>query len=110
MEKRKEVYVSWLDGNSSIPPSKFETRKEFLEHLYNMMVTSFETTENTFGETRGRPRLLKTFIMESNQGLLEQTDGFGVVIHKTKTALPEIDIITLEHNGSTCKVLCRYLQ
>ncbi len=85
--------------DSNIPPSKFETRKEFLEHLYNMMVTSFETTENTFGETRGRPRLLKTFIMESNQGLLEQTDSFDVVLHKTKTALPEIDIITLEHNG-----------
>ena len=80
-------------------PPKFETRKEFLEFLYNMMVVSFEKTEYTFGETRGRPRLLKTYIMEVNRGLPEQTEGFGMIIHKEKTALPEVEILTLEHNN-----------
>lgn len=86
-----------LDSDISAP--KFETRKEFLEFLYNMMVSSFEKPEYTFGETRGRPRLLKTFILEANRGLPEQTDGLGVIVRKERTALPEIDVLTLEHSN-----------
>jgi hypothetical protein len=89
--------MSSIDSTS--PQTKFESRKEFLEFLYNMMVASYEKTEYTFGETRGRPRLLKTFVMEVNRGLPEQAEGFGVVVHKEKTALPEVDVITLEHNN-----------
>jgi len=82
----------------SISP-KFETRKEFLEFLYDMMAASYEKTEYTFGESRGRPRLLKTFIMETNRGLPEHAQGFDVMVHTQKTNLPEIDVITLEHSG-----------
>lgn len=65
-----------------------------------MMTWAYEKTEETFGEARGRPRLLKTFIMEANRGLPEQAEGFGVSVRKEKTALPEVDIVTLEHNNT----------
>lgn len=61
------------------------------------MVTSYEKTEDTFGEARGRPRLLKTYIMETNRDLPEQISGFGIQVHKEKTTLPEINILTLEY-------------
>lgn len=89
--------MSSLD--SDVPVPKFETKKEFSEFLYELMISSFEKTESTFGETRGRPRLLKTYVLEANRGLPEQTDGLGVSVRKESTALPEIDVLTLEHNN-----------
>jgi hypothetical protein len=68
-----------------------------------MMVAPTEASEEQFGETRGRPRLLKTFIMEANQMLPERTDGFGVNIFKEKTGLPEIQVIRLHHNNTQAK-------
>jgi hypothetical protein len=85
------------------PTPKFESRKEFSELLYDMMVTPAEASEGLFGETRGRPRLLKTFLMEANQMLPERTEGFGINIFKEKTALPEIQVIRLQHNNIQVK-------
>ena len=79
--------------DSSRPPQNFESKKEFLDFLYYMMVSAFESSE--FGEPRGRPRLLKTYLMEANRGLPETNDGTDLVIERKGTNVPEISILVL---------------
>ena len=67
------------------PNPKFESQKEYLEYLQHMMVSSIEEEEETFGEARGRPRLLKTYLMEANRGLPENNEGFDLEISKADT-------------------------
>lgn len=87
--------VSSLDSSGS--PPKFESRKEFMDFLGELMIASFEITEDIYGETRGRPRLLKTYIMEANRGLPESGGGIGVSVNKLGTQLPDVTILRLEH-------------
>jgi hypothetical protein len=59
-----------------------------------MMISAFEGSE--FGETRGRPRLLKTYMMEANRGLPENNDGTDLIVEKKETNVPEISILYLK--------------
>lgn len=70
-----------------------------MDFLGELMVASFETEEDIYGETRGRPRLLKTYIMEANRSLPENSSGIGVLVKKLETRLPEVSILRLEHAG-----------
>ena len=87
--------MSSLD--SSVPSPEFETRKEFMEFLGELMIKSFEhETEKTVGETRGRPRLLKTYIMEVNRlpSEFELTSMKGSL---RATKVPDVSILSLEY-------------
>lgn len=85
---------------SSLPPPKFKTRKEFMELLADMMTASFEQEyDQVIGEGRGRPRLLKTYMMEANSGLPEKFDVSGLKVRKGDTKLPEVVVLSLEHDN-----------
>lgn len=87
-------------SDSNAAPSKFESRKEFMDFLGELMVSSYETEEDIYGETRGAKRLLKTYLLEANRGLPEGMSGFEVAIKKRETALQEVSILQLEHRGT----------
>lgn len=83
----------------TFPPPKFESRKEFMEFLGELMTASFEeeAEEIEFGETRGRPRLLKSYVMEVHGGLPEKIDVTSLKMEKTTTKLPQIIVLALKH-------------
>lgn len=84
----------------SLPPPKFQSRKEFMELLGDMMTASFEQeVEEIVGEARGRPRLLKTYMMETNSGLPSRFEVSGLKASKAETKLPEVIVLTLEHQN-----------
>ena len=89
--------VSSLD--SDLPPPRFESRKEFMDFLGELMIASFEheEEEEAFEETRGRPRLLKTYMMEANQGLPCISNDPYLIVKKTETRLPEVTVLSLEY-------------
>lgn len=92
-EKMRRQEVSSLD--SAFPVRKFETRKDFMELLGEMLVASFEyEPEEYMGETRGRPRLLKTYIMEANSDLPSKLSRTSATISRRSTKLPEISVLT----------------
>jgi hypothetical protein len=68
-----------------------------MDFLGELMVASFEAKEDEFGETRGRPRLLKTYVLEANRNLLGAGQEVGLLINRTDTSLPEVSIFRLEH-------------
>jgi len=70
-----------------------------------MMITSIEEPEETSGEPRGRPRLLKTYLMEANRSLPESFEGFDFSLSKLETGLPEISFLTLRYEGKYAKFL-----
>lgn len=83
----------------STPPPRFKSRKEFMEFLADMMTaTTEEEIEVEFGEeTRGRPRELKTYIMESNNGLPSIRSANSCSVFTSRTGLPEVSILKLEY-------------
>jgi len=66
------------------------------------MISAFEaTTETASGEKVGRPRLLKTYLLEANRGLPENKYyGTELSAEKVETNIPEISILTLKQNGT----------
>lgn len=72
-----------------------------METLEDMMTAAQEeiTRAEVEWEPRGRPPLLKTYIMESNNGQakIEETDT--VRFKQTPTDLPEVSILRLEYEG-----------
>ncbi len=69
-----------------------------------MMVTPEEDEEEEiYGETRGRPRLLKTYVMEANRGFPSDRDSFDVSIQVTDTGLPDVTILTLRHQAKSAR-------
>jgi hypothetical protein len=95
------VYL--LSLSDSISPPKFESRKEYLDYLQMMMTSPVEESEEFFGETRGRPRLLKSYLMESNRGLPESHDG--LLVKKSETGLPEVTALTLKYQNKNARFL-----
>jgi len=89
--------VSSLD--SSFPLPEIETRKDFMDFLGDMMTASFEleVEEIALEETRGRPRLLKSYIMEANADLPSKTDLTSLRISRTNTKLPEVSVLSLAY-------------
>ncbi len=81
-------------------PNEVETRKDFLDYLYGMMVSGFESKGEVFGETRGRPRLLKTYIMEANQELGKYSGETDLSIDQTPTKVPGVSVLRLKHLGT----------
>ncbi len=94
---------------SSLP--KFETRKEYMDYLMGMMVTAEdeEESEELFGETRGRPRLLKTYVMEANRGLPSNRESLDVLIQPVDTGLRDVTWITLATTAKTNPKSARFL-
>jgi hypothetical protein len=70
-----------------------------MDFLGEIMIASFEheEEEEAFEETRGRPRLLKTYMMEANQGLASISKDPHLIIKKTETKLPEVSVLSLEY-------------
>jgi hypothetical protein len=70
-----------------------------MDFLEEMMIASFEHEEEeiTLEETRGRPRLLKTYVMEANRGLPNNLADPSLIFKKEETKLPEIIVLSLEH-------------
>jgi len=67
-----------------------------MERLGDMMTRTFDLEPEDFmGETRGRPRLLKTYIMEVNSELPRESNGTSLQISRTETKLPEISVLSL---------------
>jgi hypothetical protein len=83
-----------------VPTHNFNSRKDFMQYLEDMMIAAEETKkEEELGEeTRGRPTELKTYIMESNNGLPRAQEGDTLRIFPTSTNLPQISVIRLEYN------------
>jgi hypothetical protein len=74
--------------------SKFKTRKDYLEYLGEMMCRGKDEVDLS-GETRGRPRLLKTYVMEANNGLQSNTEGLDVTVKTTNSGLKDVTWFTL---------------
>lgn len=67
-----------------------------MERLGDMMTATFDLEPEDFmGETRGRPRLLKTYIMEVNSELPRESNGTSLQISRIETKLPEIGVLSL---------------
>jgi hypothetical protein len=94
--------VGSLDSSGS--PRDFASRKEFFDYLYYMMISAFDKTE--FGETRGHPRLLKTYMMEANSGLPKTIGGTDLIVEEKGTSLPDISILVLRE--TTTKKSARF--
>ena len=89
-----------MSQGSSVPQTKFKSRKEFMEWLGEMMVAPVEErTEEFEGEVRGRPRELKTYVMESNDGLEKIMAANTVKPSLQPTNLPEVSILRLEYEN-----------
>jgi len=53
------------------------------------------------GEVKGRPPELKTYIMESNNGLAEIRESNTLMVSHVQTNLPEVSILTLKWGGKS---------
>lgn len=95
--------MSGLDSSTTIP--KFESRKDYLEYLASMMVPpeEEEEEEEVFGETRGRPRLLKTYVMEANRGFPTKKEILDVAIEQSDTGLQDVNVLTLRHEAKSAR-------
>ena len=93
--------MSELDAN--VTPPKFETRKDYLDYLGSMMVQPEEEEEETYGEARGGPRLLKTYMMEANRGFPTNKEILDVTVDIQDTGLQGITVLTLRHEGKNAR-------
>lgn len=94
--------MSELDANTT--PPKFDTRKDYLDYLGSMMVQSEEEEEEeTYGEARGRPRLLKTYVMEANRGFPTNKEILDVVADINDTGLQDVTVLTLRNKGRNAR-------
>ena len=87
-----------------MPKPEFKSRKEFMDRLADMMTLSYEEKRAIAefgGETRGHPPELKTYIMESNNGVGEINKSSFLMISQNPTDLPQITILTLKHAGKS---------
>ena len=64
------------------------------------MTASFELEPEEFmEETRGRPRLLKTYIMEVNGEPPSEFDVTSLQVSRIKSKLPEVSLLSLKHGS-----------
>jgi len=84
----------------TLPPPKFKSRKGFMDFLGDLVTETVEeeVEAETIEETRGRPRELKTYIMESNNGAKIQ-NVTSLIASQLPTDLPEVSILRLEYAG-----------
>jgi len=92
-----------LTHNPILPPrSKFESRKDFLEVIGDMLTHSgkeSETMVSTSDETRGRPPELKTYIMKSNN-IIPNIEAVSTLdARQIPTNLSKISILELKYNN-----------
>ncbi|HVP93046.1 MAG TPA: hypothetical protein VMS94_04825 [Acidobacteriota bacterium] len=85
------------------PRVNFKSRKEFMDFLEDMMAASVEeeAEAEVIEETRGRPREMKTYIMESNNGLPKIRTATSLIAFQSPTDLPEISVLKLEYEGKS---------
>jgi hypothetical protein len=90
---------------SSMTTPKFESRKAYLDYLGSMMVppTEEEEEEEVYGDARGRPRLLKTYVMEANRGFPSNKDILDIAIEQTDTGLQDVNVLTLRHEAKSAR-------
>jgi len=71
-----------------------------MQYLENMMIAAEETKkEEAVGvETRGHPTELKTYIMESNNGLPRIQGSESLRVFPSPTKLPQISVLRLEYS------------
>lgn len=85
-----------------LQPPEFRSRKEFMEYVGEMMTVSPEERRAMaeYGEeTRGRPPELKTYIMESNNGLPRIHEANTIEVSHASTSLPQISVLRLRYNN-----------
>jgi hypothetical protein len=74
-----------------------------MDFLGEIMTASLESEEETYEETRGRPRLLKSYMMEVNCGKPFTFATTFIKSMKTETKLPEVSILDLEYSDSRAR-------
>jgi len=85
---------------SSFPIPEFESKKDFMDFLGDLMTASFEQeVEEVTGETRGRPRLLKSYIMEVNSGLPSRFDVSSMNVSRADTKLQDVSVLELKYGN-----------
>lgn len=97
----KEVWNLTLAPNFPLR-SKFESRKEFMEYLGDMLTHSYEERQKMAlpsEETRGRPPELKTYIMESNNSHPNIEAVTTLEAKQIPTNLSKIDILVLRYKS-----------
>ena len=88
--------MSIVERGVSLPA--VQTRKEFIDCLENMINQSLLDGEE---HSRGRPRELKTYIIESNGGFPTRFKSNRVSCDISNTGLDKIKILHILHAGNT---------
>lgn len=97
--------LSTPNKENSLPVPKFESRKGYMDFLRSQMVSPEEDEEEYFGETRGRPRLLKTYIMESNRGLPINNEGLELGISAKETGLQDVTVFDVKSGSKNARFI-----
>jgi hypothetical protein len=90
-------------GPHSTYVSKFDSRKDFFEHVQRMMNFTQEKQEEQelAEETRGKSTELKTYYLESNNGLPQTQETEEIKVTNIPTTLPSVNVIKLERKGNS---------
>ena len=92
-----------MSQTNSSHHSKFKTRKEFMEVLGDMLISRIDSTPEDYGEARGRPRLLKTYLMEANSKLPTSINLGRIRVFKEETQLRDVSVLNLVGNRKAVK-------
>ena len=90
-----------------VPPTKFKTKKDFIDTLADMMSSSIEMERadaNFIPESRGRHSEFKTYLMESNKPIekiscSQISNNQKLIAEFIKTNLPSIGLLNIQVTG-----------
>lgn len=90
-----------------VPPTKFKTKKDFMDTLADMMSSSIEMERadaNFIPESRGRHSEFKTYLMESNKPIekiscSQISNNQKLIAEFIKTNLPSIGLLNIQVTG-----------